>query len=102
MRKIANEDARNLFLTACGDGARFRPAAKWFTHRTSLAWFAGPTAERSWGRRAAMAGVNRGNTLPRVSAVAGSGLFAKRKTSSARVASVDADRFRGEIVVERE
>jgi hypothetical protein len=57
MGKIASEEGRNLFLTASRYGARFRPAAKWFTHRTSLAWLAKWTAERSWGRSAAMAGV---------------------------------------------
>src|SRR5580704_12209275 len=53
MRKIAYEDARNLFLTACGYGARFRAAAKWFTHRTSLTRFAEGAAGRSWRRGAA-------------------------------------------------
>jgi len=57
MRKIAYEDARNLFLTACGYGARFRPVAKWFTHRTSLTWFADGAAGRSWRRGAAVEGV---------------------------------------------
>src|ERR1700675_1747792 len=78
MRKVASEDARNLFLTAYGDGARFRPAAKWFTHRTSLTQFAGPTAGRRWGRSAAMAGVTRDSSPPtNFPAAVGSGLFAK-------------------------
>lgn len=80
MRKIAYADARNLFLTDHRYGARFRPAAKWFTHRTSLTRFAGPTAERSWGHSAAMTGVTRGSSPPTgFPAAVGSGLFAKPK-----------------------
>jgi hypothetical protein len=65
MRKIAYKDARNLFLTGPGCGARFRPAAKWFTHRTSLTRFTGVAAERCWGREAAVEGVKRSIPPPR-------------------------------------
>jgi hypothetical protein len=65
MGKIAYKDASILFLTACGDGARFRAAGKWFTHRTSLTWFAGVAAGRSWRRGAAIEGVKRSISPPR-------------------------------------
>jgi hypothetical protein len=64
MRKIAYKDARNLFLTAYRYGARFRAAGKWFTHRTSLTWFAKWTARRSWRRGAAVEGVRRSISPP--------------------------------------
>jgi hypothetical protein len=64
MRKIAYKDARNLFLTVSRYGARFRPAAKWFTHRTSLTRFAKWPARRSWRRSAAVEGVKRSTTQP--------------------------------------
>src|SRR5437899_4333127 len=100
IRKIAYTDARNLFLTARGYGARFRAAAKWFTHRTSLTRFAGPTARRSWRRGAAKAGVIRGKPPPRsFLRYLVREYSLKRKTSFARVAEADVDHFSREIDV---
>jgi hypothetical protein len=64
MEKIAYKDSRILFLTAYGDGARFRAAGKWFTHRTSLTWFARWAARRGWRRGAAVEGVKRSLSPP--------------------------------------
>ena len=98
MRKIAYKDARNLFLTARGYGARFRAAGKWFTHRTSLTWFAKWAARRGWRRGAAIEGVKRSITPPiSVLRQLVRGYSLKLKESSAHVMNLDVDRFGREI-----
>lgn len=99
MQKIASENSRNLFLTARKCGANFRAAAKWFTHRTSLTRFVGQTAGRSW--RAALRGRGCSQMLAANSFLRQlvRDYSLKRKSNSARVLNVDADRFGREIVV---
>jgi len=98
MRKIAHKDARNLFLTACGYSARFRAAGKWFTHRTSLTWFAKWAARQGWRRGAAVAGVKRSITPPiGILRQLVRDYSLKLGGSFARVMNVDVDRFGREI-----
>ena len=102
MRKIACKDARNLFLTACGYGARFRAAGKWFTHRTSLTWFAKWAAWQGWRRGAAVEGVKRSITPPiSILRQLVRGYSLKLKESSAHAMNVDVDRFGREIDLEK-
>jgi len=98
MRKIAYKDARNLFLTAWGDSARFRAAGKWFTHRTSLTRFAKWAARRGWRRGTAVEGVKRSISPPTgVLRQSVRDYSLKLGESFAYVMNIDVDRFGREI-----
>src|SRR5215468_5358632 len=73
MRRVSKAAAIRA-LTAFPEDARFRAAAKWFAHRTSLTRFLDLTALRAWKRFAARC-VERSLSPTLASSGTGSGII---------------------------
>ena len=94
--RLASKAAAIRALTAFSEDARFRAAAKWFAHRTSLARFFDSTALRAWKRLAARR-VERSLSPTLASCGTGSGIIRQNQGKFKHLPVLVFDCFRSEI-----